>query len=395
LIGAGLTAAQQAMSNFTSITAGALDITIDSTPKTLTGLNFSAQTNLNGVAAVIGAALTGATIVWDANYERFEVTSGTTGTTSLVSFVGNALDRTLGLESSSVGAYVANGLAAETALSAVELFDSMFGQTWYSVVVPAAVDADHVAIAGFIEGGANRHFYGVTTQETTVFDSTDTTNIAYQLKQLDYTHTAVQYSSFSVYAVVSLLSRIQTTDYSGNSTTINLMWKQEPGIIPEYLNSNQIAALEGFNCNVFAEYNNNTAIIERGTVADGNYIDAVMGVDAFVVDVMTALFNALYTSTTKIPQTDSGMAVLGTTITTVAAQYVTNGLFGPGTWTSGTTFGNLYTGQFLDAGYYLYTPSVASQSSASRTARVSVPFQFAGKLAGAVNTVNLAITINS
>jgi hypothetical protein len=38
--------------------------------------------------------------------------------------------------------------------------------------------------------------------------------------------------------------------------------------------------------------------------------------------VQTALFNALYTSTTKIPQTDAGMHILATVIEGVCQQYV-------------------------------------------------------------------------
>lgn len=76
-IGGVLTETEQLLSNFTSITNGGMVIVVDGTTKTLTGLDFSAETNLNGVASVIDTALTGATIAW--NGTNFVVTSGTTG----------------------------------------------------------------------------------------------------------------------------------------------------------------------------------------------------------------------------------------------------------------------------------------------------------------------------
>lgn len=73
-----LTAAQQAMALWTAISSGGFVIVIDGVTKTLSGLDFSAQTNLNGVASVITAALSGAgTCTW--NGEFFVIKSATTG----------------------------------------------------------------------------------------------------------------------------------------------------------------------------------------------------------------------------------------------------------------------------------------------------------------------------
>jgi hypothetical protein len=133
-----------------------------------------------------------------------------------------------------------------------------------------------------------------------------TTDIAYLLKQLGYKKTMVQYSSTNAYAVVSALARILTTNYNGNSTVITLMYKQEPGIVAENINSTQADALGAKNCNVFATYDNNTAIFQPGVTCSGIFTDVVLGTDWLAVDLITNLYNLLYTSTTKIPQTDAG-----------------------------------------------------------------------------------------
>lgn len=397
LIGGPLTAAQQLISNWTAITSGAFHITVDGGgAQSVTGLNFSAVTNMNGVASIIQAGVTGCTVVWNPTYTRFQITSVSTGTSSSISFLtAGSVDISAMMEcqSTSSGAYQANGIAAESAVSAVTLFDTNYGQQWFAITVIGTADSDTEAIAPYIEGATNFHYFGVTTQESTVLTPGDTSDIAYALQQLDYNRTGVQYSSTNPYAVVSLLGRILTTNYAGNSTVISLMYQQEPGITPENLNSTQIAALESKNCNVFVAYNNNTAIIEQGVSSSGQFIDTVIGALALSVEVQTAIYNLLYTSTTKIPQTDAGMHQIVTAISQVLTQFVTNGWLAPGEW-NGASVGSISTGQTLDNGFYVYVPPVATQSQANRTARISVPIQVIAKLAGAVQTVNVSITVN-
>lgn len=399
LVGGTLSAAQQALSNFTAVSSGGMKITIDGTLKTLSGISLAGVTNLNGVASAVTTALASAgTCVWNSTFNRFEITSATTGATSSVSFAqaptsGTDISALMGLTSTTSGAYVAAGAAAESAISAVTLFDANYGQQWYALTVPSAVDADHLAIAAYIEAASTKHFYGVTTQEAGVLVGSDTTNIAYQLKGLGYKKTAVQYSSSNAYAVASLLARILTTDYTGNNTVITLKFKSEPGITAENLNTTQANALEAFNCNVFVAYDNNTAIIEQGVSCSGDFIDSVIGADNFAIDLQNAVFNLLYTSTTKIPQTDAGNHLIATTLEQVCAQYVTNGFLAPGTWNSGG-FGTLSQGDFLPKGFYVYAPPIADQSQADRVARKSVKFQIAAKEAGAIHSADIAVTVN-
>lgn len=92
LQGAILTVQQQLLNLFTAITNGGFDVTIDGTAKTLTALNFSAQSNLNGVATVITTALSGSgTCTW--NGSEFIITSATTGigveASGTITFSGN------------------------------------------------------------------------------------------------------------------------------------------------------------------------------------------------------------------------------------------------------------------------------------------------------------------
>ena len=399
LLGGPVSATNQLPATWTVITTGSMRVTIDNGVETLTNLSFSGISNMNGVASVVNLQLTGGVMTWDALNQRFVITSSTTGVDSIVSFasaVGSGVDITTMLEMTDTagnGAFVADGVAPETALQVVTLFDNQFSSQWYGLVVPAADDQDSLDIAAYIEGVTPAHFYGVTTQEGGVLVASDTSDIAYNLMQLKYTHTGVQYSSTNAYAVVSLLARILTTNWSANSSTITLMYKQEPGIVAETLSSSQMDSLLAKNCNVFVNYNNDTAIIQPGITPSGQFIDTTIGVDWLRDQIQTNVYNLLYGTTTKIPQTDAGMHQIATQVEAACVAGVTNGLLAPGQWNS-QGVGQISQGDYLSKGYYVYTPPISSQAQSDRTARKSVPIQVLAKLGGAVQTADVTVNVN-
>lgn len=408
LIGGALSAAQQILATWNAITTGSFHITIDGgAPDSITALNFSADESMGAVATTISDALTGATCAWDSVNNRFVITSATTGAASSVSFVtagAGGVDISAMLVMTNTagnGAYQAPGLVAESALAAVTLFDQSFGQVWYAVTVIGAADSDHEVIGPYIEGGTNRHLYQITSQAAGILSPSSNTDIAFILNALGLKKTVLQYSSSSAYACASLLARILTTDWTGNNTAITTMWKQEPGVLPEYLNPTQLNALLAKGANVFVAYNNSTYIIQPGQVVGSSpsnpvFLDTVVGADVLALAVQTALYDLLYTTPTKVPQDDSGTQQLIATVSQVLEQFVADGYLAPGVWT-GPYFGALQPQNGnppnLAKGYYVYAPPVATQDQAARASRLSVPIQIAAKLAGAVHTVSCSITI--
>lgn len=399
LRGAPLSAAGQALATWQAVTNGGFKYAKDGGALTnVTGLNFSAAANLNAIAAIIQAALVGVTCVWNATYSRFELESSTLGATSAIAFLtaptaGTDISSMMGGTAANSGSYLYAGQAAESAVAAVTLAESNMGQQWYGLVVPSAVNADHLAIAAFIEAAGTKHAYGVTTQEGAVLVPAATSDIAYQLKALGYKRTMTQYSSSNPYAVVSALGRILTTNFNGANTVITLKFKQEPGTVAEYLNTTQANAVAAKNCNVFVAYNNSTSILQEGVMADGTFVDIITGTDWLATTIQREIYNLLYTSTTKIPQTDQGMQLLTTSVEAVCSQAVVNGLLAPGVWNAGG-FGNLVQGDYLAKGFYVWAARVSTQSQSDRAARMAVPIQVAAKLAGAIHTANVAITVN-
>lgn len=410
LIGGSISAAAQQLAEWTAIVDGSLTITANGDTFNITGADFSSQTNLNGVATrltevLLNAELPAGTVaVWNANYARFDLTlgapAGPSSTLSFASLEGTGTDLSARLAWTAVtGAYIAQGQAAETALQAVETLDNQFSNQWYGLFVVGITDSDALAIAAYIEGTTVKHYFGCVSQEAAALNASgiDTSSLPYQLSQLKYDKTAVQWSSSDPYCIVSYLARILPTNWRGNNTAITLMMKQEPGVVAENLNRSQLSNLLAKQCNVYVIYNigafDRTGIIQPGVSSSGQFTDTVIGADWFAISLQTDCFNTLFTTPTKIPQTDAGMHILATVIENDCIAAVNNGLAAPGTWNT-TGFGIITQGSYLPKGYYIYQPPIAQQNPTDRAARMAVPFQIALKLAGAVHETDLLVTLN-
>ncbi|HIE4915981.1 TPA: DUF3383 family protein [Klebsiella aerogenes] len=283
----------------------------------------------------------------------------------------------------------------ETLLEAVNAL--MDYNAWYGLhlAVPEADypdDATIITVSAAIEASTVSRIFGITTDEATILDAATTTDLASKLKAAKYSRTFIQYSTSSRYAALSAFARAFTVDFTGSNTTITLKFKQEPGITYETLGTSQANNLEAKNCNVYVYYENDTAILEQGVMSNGDFFDERHGLDWLQNAVQTADFNTLYTSTTKIPQTDAGTTTRIANIELVLDKAVQNGLFAPGKWTGGP-MGQLNTGDMLTKGYYTWAENVDDQLQVDREARKGVPIQVAGKLAGAVHYGSVAITV--
>ena len=252
LIGGALDAAQKDLAVFTAVTNGGFKISVDGgAAVNVTGIGLSAVTNLNGVASAINAALVSATVsatcTWDGS--KFTFKSSTTGVTSSV---GPLQAPTAGTNLAplmngtiALGARSVSGIAAETALQAVTIIDQMpVGIYAMMFASGSIVDADHLAIAEYIEGAARKHLYGLTTSAPGAIDPAIETDIGAELKDRGYQRSVTHYSSKSPYAVSSLFGRILTTDFNANNSMITLMFKDEPGVAAEQLTTQQADALQ-------------------------------------------------------------------------------------------------------------------------------------------------------
>lgn len=395
--GGALSLTEQNIANFTGIDDGGLVIHIDGVTKTLTGLDFTGASNLNGVATIITTALsTSGVCTWDGTH--FIVTSASTGNTSLVTAAtagsGTDISALLKLTTALLTVLVP-GYAAETP-DAYAVTMANKSSLWYGLQFAASVqptDDQDIAVAGVIEALDLKRIFGVTVTSAAVLDGTVSSDLASRLKAGGYLQSFCQYSSTNIYAIASFFGRAFSVNFAANRSVINLMYKQEPLVVAEDLTDTQADVLESKRCNVFTDYVNDTMIIQYGVVSGPAWFDEIHGLDWFQDAVQNACFNLLYTSQTKIPQTDSGVNQLVNAISGACNDAVNNGLVAPGVWNA-DGFGSLVSGQYLKNGYYIYAQPVALQSQADREARIAPPIQVAIKLAGAIDTVDVIVSVN-
>lgn len=394
--GAILSTAEQTLATWTAITTGSFKIDIDTVTKTCSALNFSSALNLNNVATIINATLTGGTIAWDGS--RFTVTSATTGVTSIVAYAvatgaGTDISAMLKLTASTALVPVP-GFALETPVACVTALANLSG-AWYGLTFAAATmptSDQTLAVAAFIEGASISRLYGVTETDSRVLDAAWLTDMATLLKGLLYKRTFVQYSA-NKYAGASLFGRAFSVNFSANRSTLTLMYKQEPGVVAENLTETQAQTLKAKRCNVFVSYLNDTVIVQYGVMSGLAYFDEMHGLDWFSDALQNAEYNLLYQSKTKIPQTDAGQNMLVNVAHSVCDEAVNNGLVAPGTWNA-DGFGQLSRGDFMKSGFYIYTQPMALQSQAIREQRIAPPIQIALKLAGAIHEIDCIVDVN-
>jgi hypothetical protein len=394
---------QNVASTWNPITTGSFNFAKDGAAAIdVTGLNFSAVTDMNGVAAVFQAAMTGCTCTWNPVYQRLEFASSTSGATSAISYfaaaaTGSDVSVISQTRSGASGSYTYPGTSgADDPATLVATFDNNYGQFWYAMAfanITTVVPAEQVKFAQAIQGLTNKHILSLTSNDAACLSAVSTTDLPYLIKQLGLSRTFVTYTSQNYSVGCAAVAKLLTVDYAAENSTITLMYKRLTGVIAESLSLPQVTALEAKNCSVFVNYDNGTSIFQQGLMGDGNPADTIAGVDWLAVNIMTALYNVLYTSPTKIPQTDAGMHVLSTAIESICSQAVRNGLCAPGQWNA-TGFGALSQGDFLAKGFYAFAPRVSDQSLTDRATRKSVAFQTAIKLAGAVHFVFETVLVN-
>ncbi|WP_336792478.1 DUF3383 family protein [Pantoea anthophila] len=266
---------------------------------------------------------------------------------------------------------------------------------WYGLGIADEDDltpAEITATAAAIQASSLSRVFAVTSADSGIIDSASTTDVASTLKAAGYSRTFVQYSTKSKYAALSAFGRAFTVNFTGNNTTITLKFKTEPGVTYETLTSAQAAAVDAKNANVYVYYANDTAILQQGVMSNGDFFDERHGLDWLQNYVQTNLFNLLYTSTSKNPQTEAGITRLLTNVEMSLDQAVSNGLVAPGVWNGGD-IGQITAGDTLTKGYYVYAQPLSSQAQSDREKRRAPLIQAAIKLAGAVHYADVQINV--
>jgi hypothetical protein len=394
------------MATWTAIGAnGGFDIVIDGVNRQIFSINLSAVTTMAQVAAAIQTrlqvALAATTCTWDPVKLDFVITSPTTGTSSNV---GYALPPTGGstptdisalakLTVGSPGVLSVNGIALESVTDALNA-SQLFNPSFYGVQLVGTASTQNVKDA-MAWAESTSVLYWFTTSDSNGPLAGVSTDLGAYAKGLGYKRTVSMWDATNptLFLSISGLARMAVIDFSQPRSLSTLKFKQAPGFAVTSASSSQITNLKAKNYNVYvqrAELGGTPAtMFEEGTVANGRFIDEVIGLDWVTSTIRAAMFNVLYQAPGSIPLTDEGSQIMLQALDAVLEQGVSNGLIARnGVW-RGLGFGELKTGGFLRTGYYSYALPTALMAQADRDARTAPPITFAFIGAGAIHKVNV------
>lgn len=219
----------------------------------------------------------------------------------------------------------------------------------------------------------------------------DQTNVLKTLMDGNYTRTFGFYTNDAncVPSVVGLVSGLNTLEVNSAYT---VAYKQLVGVIPENLNDDQIAALDSYNGNVYSVFGNTYNFIYKGISSNGFHVDEV-----YMIDVSTFLIQqrtiAGLISRKKVPQTEEGVKLISSFISSACDKLADIGLISGGIW-KGDPVLALNAGDAVSGGYYIQSGTVADQSAEDRKKRVSPPIYVALLSSGALEHIVIRVFVN-
>ena len=372
-----------AISTFQAVTNGSLKLTLDGgTAVQVTGLDFSNVTTVADIAAVIAGA--GFDMFVEATSTGVKFISKRVGSESSISF------------SSACGSAYLNG-SGGTVVAGV---DSTSQETFAEAVTRIK---DTISFGGVLTtqmlDNADILANATTIQEYNMLWLEGTcalANIAVlgnSIKAAGNTHThIIAYSNGLAdmkCCIAAALSRALSVNWAGVNTANTLNLKQLATVQPD-LNLNQTyygqakqygvdlyGSTQGYSC--YYSFDN------------GAYVDEIVMNMFLKSKLEVAIFNALATTNTKVPQTEAGVAVVKSAIQNVLTQGTKNGYIAAGKWNSpANRFGNVedFDANVLQHGYYVYSIPVSQQPQADREARKCPLIQIAVKRSGAIHSVS-------
>lgn len=189
--------------------------------------------------------------------------------------------------------------------------------------------------------------------------------------------------------------RAFSTNFSGSNTTQTMHLKDLIGVQPDpSMTQTLLNAAQTSGADVYVSLQGVAKVFCSGA---NSFFDQVYNLQWFVGALQVAGFNFLAQSSTKIPQTESGMDGLKGAYRAVCEQAVTNLYSAPGKWNSPVVFGNQndLLNNIAQRGYYIFSVPISQQLQTDRAARKAPLVQIALKEAGAIQSSNVIVNVNA
>ena len=284
------------------------------------------------------------------------------------------------------------GNDGETAAAALQACRDVSDE-WYGAYICGATDSDIVgAVAAAEAMGVTMIFFETNNADAVVANPTNA-DVFTTLRAANR-KAAIGLYSGTDYAGAALMGLAMGLEDGTDASAFDLYFRNLNGVATMDVSETQIGNLRAKGGNVYITRGRDTHLIDNGQCVDGTPYDEAMYLDLTqkilrqnVLDVMTA------SGTRKIPQTDDGMALILSAVTSGMEYMKRIGFVAPGIWTA-QPFQTINTGDVLAMGYQIFSESFDTLTPAEREARKAPPVYVAMKLAGSVRSVVIGVNVN-
>jgi len=380
------------------ISDGSFKISVDGVEIDATGVDFSSVSDFSDVVTILDAEVTSGTV--SEVDGRFIVTSDTTGVTSLIDYfipsaAGTFVGALLGLNSNSLATTVQGAdssvEAPETkleALAAVKALVNFKGFTFIdNPTDQESEDSAEWAQANDVMG------YDVFDQATNLEKTSS--NPVWQIKLASKTNYRMLYSKAGNRKfAATYMARAHVVLFNGENTALTMNLK-ELSEAAEVYSQTEIDKAAQVGLDIYTLFGGNE-VPKVLTSGSNDFTDNRYNILSYKNAIQVNVFNILGITATKIAQDQAGVDKLVNECIRTTEIYRRAGVFSPGTWSSPDSFGDLDTfKRNIEAnGYYFIAGSLAAQSQNDRQARKSPVIQGGLKLAGAIHSADIILSVN-
>jgi hypothetical protein len=239
---------------------------------------------------------------------------------------------------------------------------------WYMQAAYTRTEANILLIAAYIQ--ATTKLYAAVSEDSDVKTSS-TTDIASDLNAAGYDRTFILYSTDSENYPEAAWMGFCLPLTPGEET-----WKFKTlkGITFDALTGGEQTYIKNKKANFYNQVGG-VSITQDGTVASGEYIDVMRGVDWIQARIQEEVYTVLVNSK-KVPYTNNGVNTVTTAIRKVLKRAVTNGVLAD------------------DPQFTITAPLVADISVTDKGNRLLPDIKFTGTLAGAIHKINISGTVS-
>ena len=252
--------------------------------------------------------------------------------------------------------------ALDSYVEAIQELEAAYNQ-WLFLITDAESDADHTAIAAYIE--TTEKFYVIHSADADA--PTVTADLGSALKALGYERTFGIYSSNAAIGVPAAgwLGRFAPQQLG------SAIWIYKPitGITPDNFTTTQLTDLKAKNWNCYTTIEGSPVVFGENKVFGGEYIDVMLGVQWIITRMRERVWGTLLNSR-KVSFDTAGIAKIESDIRSVLAEATDLGILA------------------ADFAPVITVPNALSLTSAQRNTRILTGVTFEARLAGAIQKVD-------